>query len=173
MIADAWDSEAGPVTALTHAVIGAAGVATVALIPGHEPPLLLWGSGLLSVWLCVAGLAMYVALRRRPASESHSRSLWIPLRFSGSTGRFALRPRGDGRRVEVIAGEQIVAEVVATDMGDAIIVDAEAIPEDEVGYLGSAIGQAIEVAAAADEDHAVHKQGIAGPGVLVRQGQVR
>jgi hypothetical protein len=54
--------------------------------------------------------------------------------------------------VEVVAGPAVVAEVRATDLRDEIVLHAETVPEEELADLGSAIGQAIEMAAAADEE---------------------
>jgi hypothetical protein len=44
-----------------------------------------------------------------------------------------------------------VAAVVATPVGDEIVLATDAIREEEVVPFGSAVGQAIQMAAAADE----------------------
>jgi hypothetical protein len=102
----------------------------------------------------VASLITYFGMRLQESQTTMGRRAPIPLRFSGPTGRFALRARGDGRTVEVIAGPQVVAKVIAADLGDEIVLHADAVTDNELEDLGSAIGQAIEMAAAADEDGA-------------------
>ena len=150
--------ERSPMTALSQAVVGAGAVLIVVLVPARDLGPVAWGPALIGLWLCVASLINYFDLRlARPFSSPASapsaprRSL-IPLRFSGPTGRFVLRPRGDGRKVEVVAGPAVVAEVSATDLRDEIVLHTETVPEEELADLGSAIGQAIEMAAAADEE---------------------
>ena len=76
---------------------------------------------------------------------------FIPLRFSGPTGRFTLRRRGDGRHVEIVSEGVVLAEVKATDLQDEI--EFQAVPPDGLEELGSAIGQAIGMASDADEAH--------------------
>ncbi len=104
---------------------------------------------LLGLWLFAASLIHYAALRSEPAL---GRIRWIPLRFTGDLGRFHLRPRGDGRRVEVRAGSQVVAEAIANDDGDELLVDFDAASDSELEAFGTAIGQAIEMVVAADGD---------------------
>jgi hypothetical protein len=76
---------------------------------------------------------------------------WIPVRFSGGIGRFELHSRGDGRHVEVRSGTALVAELIATDEGDELVVDFDLAGDPEVDAFGAAIGLAIEMVAAADE----------------------
>jgi hypothetical protein len=76
---------------------------------------------------------------------------WIPVRFSGGLGRFELHSRGDGRHVEVRSGEAVVAELIATDEGDELVVDFDLAADPDVDAFGAAIGLAIEMVAAADE----------------------
>jgi hypothetical protein len=143
-----------PVTALSQALLGAAAVLIALLVPTRELGPLVWGAALLALWLCAASLISYFGMHlpRPPTTLSGGRS--IPMRFSGPTGRFALRRRGDGRKVEVTAGPLVVAEVTASDLRDEIVLHADGVPDEELPDLGSAIGQAIEMAAAADEDGA-------------------
>jgi hypothetical protein len=142
-----------PVTALSRAVLGVLPMLIVALMP--SPWLLPWCVvALFGLWLCVASLITYFGMRLQESQTTMGRRAPIPLRFSGPTGRFALRARGDGRTVEVIAGPQVVAKVIAADLGDEIVLHADAVTDNELEDLGSAIGQAIEMAAAADEDGA-------------------
>jgi hypothetical protein len=140
-------------TALRRAIVGAVGVLIIASLRSYEPWPLVWVPGvLLGLWLCVASLIGYLRARPHASTALMPRRRFIPLRFSGTTGRFQLRPRGDGRRVEVLAGEDLVVEVNAAGMEDEIILHVDAVPDRELGDLGAAIGEAIESAAAADED---------------------
>jgi hypothetical protein len=125
------------------------------------------------MWLCVAGLLIYLCYFRmfRSALRSRPRSVSIPLRFAGSTGRFSLRPRGNGSRVEIVTGDAVVAEIVATDLGDEIVVDTAEVADGDVVYLGSAIGQAIDMAASAEGEYVTSLKSNAGLGVMVRQGR--
>jgi hypothetical protein len=118
---------------------------------------------LIGAWLLFAALIRYVALRpqlsplfRRP----------IPIRFAGNLGRFTLLSWGDGRRVEVRAGDEVVAEATATDERDELVVDLGTVDDGELDALGAAIGRAIEMVAVADERLAT-EQRIAGPGTWV------
>ena len=148
-----------PSHALFRAVLSALFVLVIALLPIR--PWLLYLAALLGVWLCFASLVRYAALRaERPSPLETPRS--IPLRFSGPIGRFRLRPRGDGRRIEVRAGSQVVAEVIAADGGDEIVLDPETVADSELEAFGTAIGRAIEMAAAADEDRLAERH-VAGP----------
>jgi hypothetical protein len=141
-----------PVTALSRALLGAECVLIALLVPTRDLGPLVWGPALLALWLCTASLISYFGMRLRQSEGAVARRRYIPLRFSGPTGRFALRSRGDGRKVEVSAGPQLVAEVIASDPHDEIVLHAEAVPDEELRDLGSAIGQAIKMAAAAAED---------------------
>lgn len=146
--------ETARVTALGQALIGAVGVllGLLATTRGFGP--LAWGTALLALWLCTASLISYFGMPLPQSAAEVSRRRLIPLRFSGPTGRFGLRPRGDGRKVEVTAGSEVVAEVIAADLRDEIILHFDAVEDGELPDLGSALGQAIEMAAAADEDSA-------------------
>lgn len=104
---------------------------------------------LLGTWLVFEALIRYVGSRATAAPEPLR---WIPIRFSGDLGRFELRSLGDGRRVEVRTGEAVVAELVATDEGDELVVDFSLADDPEVDAFGAAIGMAIEMVAAADEE---------------------
>ncbi len=148
-----------PPLALVCALLGATLVLVVALLPTR--PVLSYPMVLLGIWLCFAALIRYAALIAERASLPESRA-WIPLRFSGPIGRFRLRPRGDGRRVEVRAGSQVVAEVIADDGGDQLVFDPTALADSELEAFGTALGQAIEMAAAADEDRPAERH-VAGP----------
>lgn len=103
---------------------------------------------LIGVWLGIgAGIhaVQLIASRSRAALAAIPS---IPLSFSGPTGRFALRRR-DRARIQVVAGDELVAEIVANEQGDELVI-YEVPDDDESGLieLGSAIGQAIELAAA-------------------------
>ena len=124
--------------------------------PAHR-----YAAALLGIWLVFALLIRYVGLR---GARPLSRGRWIPLRFTGELGRFQLRSRGDGRRVEVRSGVEVVAEAIATDEGDELLVDFEAAEDSELDAFGAAIGQAIEMAAAADADRPPAEDSAAGPG---------
>ena len=148
-----------PRHALFRAVLSAAFVLIVVLLP--IPPWQLIPAALLGVWLSFASLIGYVGLRAArmsPAETSRS----VPLRFSGPIGRFRLRPYGDGRRIEVRAGSQVVAEVIAADEGDEIMLNPETVADSEMDAFGTALGRAIEMAAAADEDRPAERN-VAGP----------
>ncbi|MGI8830446.1 MAG: hypothetical protein ACR2I5_11840 [Candidatus Limnocylindria bacterium] len=103
---------------------------------------------LVGVWLGIgAGIhaVQLISARSRAALAAIPS---IPLSFAGPTGRFALRRR-DRARIQVVAGEALVAEIVANDQGDELVI-YEMPDDDESGLieLGSAIGQAIDIAAA-------------------------
>lgn len=148
-----------PRVALIRAALGASVVLAIALLPLRSSGLNV--AALLGVWLAFAWLIRYAALiGDRPASRMLR---WIPLRFSGPIGSFGLRPRGDGRQVEVRAGSVIVAQVIAKDDGDEIVLESEAVADSELEAFGAALGQAIEMAAAADEDRPAERR-VTGPG---------
>jgi len=148
-----------PRLALFHAALGASFVLVIVLVPIW--PWQLYSIALVGIWICFASLIRYAALVTQRPAPSESRR-WIPLRFTGPIGRFRLRPRGDGRRVEVRASSQIVAEVIAADGGDEIVLDPEAVADSELEAFGTALGRAIEMAAAADEDRPAERN-VAGP----------
>ncbi|MDP9468458.1 MAG: hypothetical protein M3P32_06930 [Chloroflexota bacterium] len=114
-------------------------------------------AALLGVWLLFASLIRYAALRRRLLMPMFRRP--IPIRFSGNLGRFTLLVRGDGRRVQVRAGADVVAEAVATDERDELVVDLEEVDDAELDALGAAIGAAIEMVAVADQDRSPERRG--------------
>lgn len=132
---------------LTPLAIGVVATAVGLVLPGTHATR--YAVLLLGTWLIIGALIRYVAAREVVASQAQ-RS--IPIRFSGTLGRFRLRPRGDGRRVEVRAGEAVVAELIARDDGDELIVDFSLADEPDVEAFGTAIGLAIEMVVAADED---------------------
>lgn len=144
-----------------YALLVALIAALYLLIMGLSPlqPMQRNAAALVGIWLCIASLIRYVAER---AELSREAIRWIPLRFSGDLGRFELRPRGDGRRVEIRAGSEIVAEAIASDDGDELVLDFEAADDAELDEFGAAIGQAIEMVAVADEDRPTERQ-VRGP----------
>jgi hypothetical protein len=143
--------------ALLGAVVGVSFVLVIALLP--IPPMQRASAALLGTWLCFASVIRYLALRAEPSPEAIR---WIPLRFSGELGRFELRSRGDGRRVEVRAGPEVIAEAIATDEQDVLVFNSPIVAESELEAFGTALGQAIEMAAAADEDGPDERH-VAGP----------
>lgn len=145
-------------TTLGAIALGGLYVVAVLLIPTATT--IRYAAVLIGVWLLFASLIRYAALHRRFAMPAFRRP--IPIRFSGNLGRFTLRPRGDGRRVEVRAGAEVVAEAIATDERDELVVDLEAVDDAELEALGAAIGEAIEMVAVADEDRPAERR-IAGP----------
>lgn len=148
-----------PGQAIFGAILGALFVLIIAMVPLQ--PWQLNAAGLLGAWLCLGSLITYWSMiveRTTPAETPR----WIPLRFSGPTGRFRLRPRGDGRRIEVCASSQVVAEVIAADSGDEIVLGPNPIAECELDEFGTALGRAIEMAVAADGDRPADRR-LAGP----------
>ena len=143
--------------ALIWAVVGVTFALVIVLLP--MAPMQRLSAALLGVWLCFASVIRYLSLR---ADSSRHALRWIPLRFSGDLGRFELRPRGDGRRVEVRAGPEVIAEAIATDEQDVLVFNDPIVDESEVEAFGTALGQAIEMAAAADED-SPDQRTVAGP----------
>jgi hypothetical protein len=143
--------------ALLWALVGVSFVLVIALLP--IPPMERSSAALLGVWLCFASVIRYLTLRTKASPEAYR---WIPLRFSGELGRFELRPRGDGRRVEVRAGPEVIAEAIATDEQDVLVFNNPDVADSELEAFGTALGQAIEMAAAADEDGPDERH-VAGP----------
>ena len=125
----------------------------------REDPAARYALLLLGTWLVLAA-SISSALHDTPAREPIRR---IPIRFSGGVGRFEVRPRGDGRRVEVRSGDAIVAELIARDEGDELVVDFGLADDPEVDAFGAAIGLAIEMVAAADEE-VLPRAALEGPG---------
>lgn len=132
---------------LFAAVLAVAAVASVPLTEAAVP--VTYAAALIGLWLLVAALVRYVTIRRRQDAPLFRRP--IPIRFSGTIGRFRLRVQGDGRRVEVHAGDAVVAQAIATDEQDELVVDLETVDDAELDELGTAIGTAIRLVADADE----------------------
>jgi hypothetical protein len=135
--------------ALRGALVGATGLLAISILPADSSWIAQAGI-LLAIWLCLGSMLVYVAEHRtRP---QRVRLPLIPLHFSGPTGRFTLRRRGDGRQVEIVSDGVVLAEVKATDLRDEIELH-EAVASEEIEELGSAIAQAIEIVSDADEAH--------------------
>ncbi len=132
---------------MTPLAIGVVAVALGTVLPGTNAAR--FAVVLLGSWL-VFGTLIGHAASHRMAAPAALRS--IPVHFSGTLGRFQLRPGGDGRRVEVRTGDAIVAELIARDEGDELIVDFSLADERDVEAFGAAIGLAIEMVVAADHD---------------------
>jgi hypothetical protein len=133
-------------------------IVVVLLMP--TAPVIRYAAALVGVWVLFASLIRHAGLHRDLPMQTFRRA--IPIRFSGNLGRFTLRSRGDGRRVEVRAGAEVVAEAIATDERDELVVDLETVDDSELDALGAAIGEAIEMVAVADEDRPDERR-IAGP----------
>jgi hypothetical protein len=132
---------------MTPLAIGMMAVALGTALPGTHAAR--FAVVLLGAWLVIGTLIRHAA-SHQPAAPEALRP--IPIRFSGTLGRFQLRARGDGRRVEVTTGDAIVAELIARDEGDELIVDFSLADEPDAEAFGAAIGLAIEMVAAADQD---------------------
>jgi hypothetical protein len=145
-------------TALSAVSLATLFVVALLLLP--VSPTIRSAAALIGAWLLVASLIRYAGLHRRLSMPTFRRP--IPIRFSGNLGRFTLRSRGDGRRVEVRAGGEVVAEAIATDERDELVVDLEAVDDADIDALGAAIGEAIEMVVVADEDRPAERR-IAGP----------
>ena len=135
--------------AVFRALVGGVAVFLIVRLEIGEPPAVALAALVGGAWLCLASvfdiatrvlMRLAAPLRRGPS---------IPLRFAGSTGRFVLRRLGRSR-VEVRAGSEIVAELVADHGGDELVIyDVASISPAELPELGSAIGQAMQIAALA------------------------
>ncbi|MGH2383939.1 MAG: hypothetical protein ACRDGB_02655 [Candidatus Limnocylindria bacterium] len=135
---------------LFRALVGAAALVVVLRFEAYEPRHLALATVLGAAWLCTSSLVHYTALRVIRWSYAMRRAPTIPLRFAGPTGRFTLRRLDLGTKVEVRAGIDLIAEVTAADDGDEVVVrDVGTITATELSELGSAIGQAMEITAAA------------------------
>jgi len=154
MTSDAESLERAKRTTLYAIGLASLYVLTLLLLPSGST--IRFAAALVGVWLLFASLIRYAALHRRLQMPTFRRP--IPIRFAGNLGRFTLRPRGDGRRVEVRAGDEVVAEAIATDEQDELVIDLEAVSDAELDALGTAIGKAIEMAAAADEGREIHRR---------------
>ncbi len=146
MESDAYSLKREKRMTLSAAALAALAMIVVAVTP--EAFTVRYVAALIGVWLLFASLIRYVALQRRLPMPAFRRP--IPIRFGGNLGRFTLRALGDGRRVEVRAGADVVAEAVATDEQDELVVNLEAVDDAELDAFGAAIGQAIEMVAVAD-----------------------
>lgn len=138
-------------------------IAIIAALVSPGLPALRLTVVLAGAWLLVGALIRYLALHRTLSMPMFRRS--IPIRFGGSLGRFTLRALGDGRRVEVRAGPALVAEAIATDDRDELVVDLEAVDDADLDALGAAIGAAIEMVAIADEGHFIETEAQTSYGV--------
>ena len=134
--------------ALRGALVGVTCLLLLAVLPAGYA-VIAQGGILLALWLCFASVLMFAA--RHGTRSRAPRASFIPLRFSGPTGRFTLRRRGDGRHVQIVSEGVVLAEVKATDLQDEI--ELHAVPSDGLEDLGSALGQAIELVSDADEAH--------------------
>jgi len=143
--------------ALFPVMLGVSFVIVIVLLP--IPSMQRYSAALLGVWLCLASVIRYVTLPAAPPADM-LRS--IPLRFSGELGRFELWPRGDGRRVEVRAGSDVVAEAWVTDESDELRLDDSMVADSELEAFGTALGRAIEMVAVADKDRPTDRN-VTGP----------
>jgi hypothetical protein len=137
------------ILAVRGALVGVASILLIAVLPTGNS-VIAKGGILLALWLILGSVLVYGV--RFGTGWRAPRAPIIPLRFSGSTGRFALRKRGDGRQVEIVSEGVVLAEVTATDVQDEIAVN-QPVPADELEELGSALGQAMTMAADADAAH--------------------
>lgn len=136
--------------AVLRAALGVVALFVVTSLETYEPQHIALVVLLGAAWLLTSSVVHLVALRLGGWLRSMRRAPTIPLRFTGSMGRFVLRRRERGARVEVHAGMEVVAEVVAGESGDEVrVYDIAAVSESELPELGSAIGQAIEITVAA------------------------
>ncbi len=135
-------------TPLTTLAIGGGAVALGFLVGGDD--IGRFAMLPLGTWLILAALIRHVARDDAAGSESVR---WIPIHFSGGLGRFDVRSRGDGRHVEVLkSGKTVVAELTATPERDELVIDFGLADDPDVDAFGAAIGLAIKMVAAADED---------------------
>jgi hypothetical protein len=137
------------ILAVRGALVGVASILLIAVLPTGDSAIAK-GAMLLALWLTLGSVLVYgipFGIRLRAP-----RTPTIPLRFSGPTGRFALRRRGDGRQIEIVSEGRVLAEVTATDARDEIALHAP-VPPDALDELGSALGQAMTIAADADAAH--------------------
>jgi hypothetical protein len=156
MDADAERLRGAKRRALFGAMVATLAMATSLVMPLE--PTIRYAVGLVGVWLFVAAVARYASARRLLLMPMFRRP--IPIRFGGYLGRFTLRVREDGRRVEIHAGTEMVAEAVATDEQDELVVDLETVDDAELDDLGAAIGAAIEMVAVADDQRDARQRGV-------------
>lgn len=134
--------------AIFRAVFGATTVAAIVWFEIWNPPILAVATLVGAAWLCLGSVVHVAALHLIRMASPLRKSSGIPLRFAGSTGRFVLRQRAR-THVEVRAGTELVAELVAHGVGDELVVyDVASISSEELPALGSAIGQAMLMTAA-------------------------
>lgn len=135
---------------LLRAALGAVALLVVTRLQAYEPQHIALVVLLGAAWLLTSSVVHFVALRLTGWARSVRRAPTIPLRFAGPMGRFVLRRLDRGTRVEVHAGMEVVAEVIAGESGDEVVVyDIGGVAEGELPELGSAIGQAMEITVAA------------------------
>lgn len=138
------------VQAVLRAALGVVALFVVTSLGTYEPQHIALVVLLGAAWLLTSSVVHLAALRIGGWLRSVRLAPTIPLRFTGSMGRFVLRRLERGARVEVHAGMEVVAEVVAGESGDEVLVyDIAGVAESELPELGSAIGQAIEITVAA------------------------
>lgn len=102
---------------------------------------------LVGAWLGIGAAFQAVQLIASCSRSALASIPSIPLSFAGPTGRFTLRRR-DRTRIEVVAGAAVVAEIIADEQGDELVIYE--LPDDNgsgLVELGSAIGQAMDLAA--------------------------
>jgi hypothetical protein len=137
---------------LGRAVLGSVAMLVVGLLPSEATSEVTSSAALLGLWLCVSSLIGYAESRRPAIGSVEPQRPLIPIRFDGPLGAFSLRPRGDGRLVQIISSKAVVAEVQASDFRDEIRF-LRIVAPGEAEDFGSALGQAIEMASAAEEAH--------------------
>lgn len=126
--------------------VGVSCVTTIVALGAWDPLPVAVPTLLVAVWLCAAALLRLIDLAVREPQRILESLPSIPLRFAGSTGRFAVRIR-DRHCVEVLADMDVVAAILSHDGGDEIAVyDVPPAESPALGELGTAIGQAIAVA---------------------------
>jgi hypothetical protein len=166
MEADADSMNRARRIALYKALLAALVILVAVLVTPAAAPLRS-AAALVGAWLLFASLIGYAALRRNLPIPAFRRP--IPIRFTGSLGTFTLRVFGGGRRVEVRAGDDVVAEAAATKERDELVVDLEAVDDADLDALGSAIGAAMQLVIAAEADRTPERRGA----VVRKSGEVR
>ena len=137
------------VTAGRAAFGAGAAVATLGLAANGAPSFV--GPALVaSVGLSAAAIAQLAAegLRHR-ALRARSP---LELRFAGSTGALVIR-RPSTLRIEIWAGRDLAAVLVAAAGGDELVVFERRLSDEGLRHLGTAIGMAMAELAAATRWH--------------------
>ena len=135
---------------LLRAALGLVAVLLVTQLQVYEPQHIALVVLLGAAWLLTSSVVHFAALRVAGWASSIRHAPTIPLRFGGPMGRFVLRRLERGTRVEIHAGAEVVAEVIAGASGDEVVVyDIGGVADGELPELGSAIGQAMEITVAA------------------------